>query len=408
MAQMENNRNRKASHILEVVLPFYTLFAPYKVGVISVSTILLLVAAFGAVIAEEYKIRWSSKYRFYALFLCYAILKDFVRIGFNVDSMDSQLNRIIEYVVVYILVFIVCNHALDEDKLYRVWKVAGTVYILGLIYHIVQLYVLKQTITAISLIPGYQLRPDNLVGSTRPCSFFAEPSAFAWAILPLEFISLRRKNIKWAVISTLSILASTSTVGIILSVVLWITSFIRRDMKKRVKFTMIVGGIAVILAFLYLPVFFDAYSKLLQVTEGGSTLGSRVIVGFQVIKAMSPLEWVFGSTYSDATRFLADNLSKIETGSVALLYFGVNRLFLNTFSQIIFNYGIVGLILFAAPLRRYLMQQDYPAKSLIIMVLFAIFGETMLLNSYYFVFVMLSLLYCESDNISEAKVVTAV
>ena len=404
MMQKVKSENVSSSHLLELILPFYLLLAPYKVGVISANTVLLLFAAFTSIMSAGYKVRWEKKYYFYALFLGYAVIKDIIRIIYNTGSIDSQLNRVIEYVVIYFLVFASCNHTLDEEKLYKTWRIAGTFYIIGLIYHIVQLYILGKTITPISLVPGFQLRPDNLVGSTRPSSFFSEPSAFAWAMIPLEFISLRRKDIKWAVISTLSILACTSTVGIVLSVVLWVSSFIRRDMKTRVKFAMVVGGTAIVVAFLYFPVFFSAYSKLLQVTEGGSTLGSRVIVGFQVIGAMNPIEWVFGSLYSEATQFVANNLSRLESGSVALLYFGVNRLFLNTFSQIIFNYGIVGLLLFVAPLRRYLMSKDYAAKPLIIMVLFAIFGETMLLNSYYFVFVMLSLLYCELQNNSVEKV----
>ena len=127
----------------------------------------------------------------------------------------------IEYIVIYFLVFIICSQSLDEDRLFKVWKIAGVIYALGLLIQVIQIYFLGQRIAPISIIPGYELRTEGNIAQLRPSSFFAEPASFVIAMLPLEFLSIKRKDYKWAVFTTISILLSASTVGIILSVILW-------------------------------------------------------------------------------------------------------------------------------------------------------------------------------------------
>ena len=236
----------------------------------------------------------------------------------------------------------------------------------------------------------------------RPSSFFAEPAAYVNAMTPLEFMALRRKDFKWAIFSTIAILLTGSTVGVILSIVLWTLEMISRDIsfQKRVS-TVIISGVIIFL-FMNYDIFNVSLTKLLKVASGESTFGSRVLTGFEIIRRQSIFELIIGTNYNDVATFVSNHISEFANSQVVMVYWRSQRLFLNTFSRLIFQYGIIGLVLFLYPLILYLKQPNYKAKNLIRMVLIAIFGQTMLFNAYYFMMIILLLLY-ERDSLINNK-----
>lgn len=397
MAQASFRENRK--HYIEYFLPFFALLAPYRFGPVSADTIGLIVVAGLMIIRNQGRVKVLREFRPFLYFLAYVIFRDVIRMILGSDTIQTQMNRIIEYLINYALVFVVCSEDFDDDKLYKVWKIAGFIYSLGLLYHLVQIYIMGQMITPISIIPGYSIRATDTITSVRPCSFFSEPAAFVNAMLPLEFLALRKRDLKIAFFVTIIILASTSTVGIILSIVLWSTSFLERDLKTRYKFLLIIATIGMIYLFANLDIFGASLSKLLLAAEGGSTFGSRVTGSFEIVGAESWIERIIGTNYNEVGGFIATHNGMFSSRSIIQIYWknGTGDVFLNTFGQLFFKYGLIGFILYMTPLIMFLRDKNYAAKQYVIMVIFAVFGQTMLLNSHYFMTIMLLMLFSKTD-----------
>lgn len=379
---------------IEIFLPFYYLLSQYHLLVFGLGTIGLFVVALLSV-ASEKSFRWNKHYNIYAVFLIYILIKDIIDVFISGGGEQAQINRVAEYLVVFSLIFIVCSKGFDEEKLYKTWKAAGVVYTLGLLYHMLLIYVLGwYSVRPISLVPGYSLREI----AYRPTSFFSEPAAFVTAMLPLEFLALRRKDIKWGIFSTLAILSSTSTTGIVLSMILWCYTFMRGKLRRSYKYIMYFAAVIIVLLFFNLSVFQGALNKVVDILHGGGTLNSRVIGAFELLKAMEWKQWIFGVSNVDVFEFVAQNLEKFSGVSIVLNRYLNKSLFLNALSNVVLNYGIFGLLLLLGTYLGKLRMKGYRAKGLILVCMAAMIGQSIFLNSYYYQMTILILLYCTKQS----------
>ena len=396
MTNINRLNQKNNSFSIEMFLPFFMFFVQYKIGPVSVGVILLMFVAVFTLLKFPKCNFFSLNFWPYYVFLAYIIFCDIFRTMLGPNSIQTGIINMIEYVTMFLCVFIVCSPPFDEDKLYKYWKIAGVIFTAGIVYHVVQIYVFKQNVSAITIIPGYVLRPEDSFDQLRPSSFFAEPAAFTISMFPLLFLSLKRNDLMWAFFCSFSILLSTSTVGVILSAVLWVATIMKNDFSVKKKFSVVLVVVLIAWMFTNMEIFNVTQSKFLAVMEGESTFGSRVLTGFELVKNLSFSDLFFGTRYNDVGNFISDNLEDFVGCDSLIKYWKSQRLFLNTFSRLIFQYGIAGLILFLVPLIHFFCQRTYGATALIIMMLVAIFGQTMLLNAYFFSLTMVFLLY-END-----------
>lgn len=369
-----NLYNKRQSHLLERILPFLGVLAPYKVSVVPFTAIALFIVFVSKI--TNGKITISLKSKSFFLFFIYMIFRDILHIFFsNGATISSQINRLIEYVVLYVLIFFVVGK-FNEDTLYKWWKIAGIIFGAGMLYHVIQIMIFNNSVTPISLIPGYVIREDALRGSMRPTSFFAEPAAYVTSMMPLLFLALKRKDLKWAFVSTFLILISSSTVGVILSAVLWILFVLIEKKSTRTRITMIFLICASVVLFLNFGVFSEALQKLELVLKGGSTLGSRVIAPFEVIGLMDWTQLLFGSNVLGVKEFILEDQTKLQPGSVSLLYAqSKDSVFLNTVASLIFRYGLLGLGLFWGCFRNKIFDKGSEVRMYAIMLLIAVMGQ---------------------------------
>ena len=195
-------------------------------------------------------------------------------------------------------------------------------------------------------------------------------------MMPLLFLSMKRKNLKWSALSTFLIVVSTSTVGVILSAVLWVV-FILSE-KKSLRVTVLYTSFVVLFValFLYLPVFGDTLQKLEDVSAGESTWGSRVKGPFQMIAAMNWAELPFGTDVLDFKEFVFRNLDKISVQSVPYQrVMSGDDAFFNTIALIVFRYGIVGLLLYLRMFKGKLFNRRSEFNMYAIMMIVASFGQ---------------------------------
>ena len=397
MKQVEN----KTLHLIELFLPIYPLLVQYQFGIINMGMVGLLIVAGMTVINSNCLFYKKKQYRPYLVFLIYVVFRDTIRILVGNDAIQTQINRMIEYVLVYIFVFLSCNGDFDEDRLYTVWKRVGFIYMLGILYHVCCIYLLNKNISPITIIPGYIIRPQETIAQLRPCSFFAEPAAFVSAILPLEFLALKKNDIKIAIFVLISILLSTSTIGIVLSAILWVGMFLSSNYNQKSKIMILLCALIILGIFTSSSLFLGALDKVIEVVKGGSTVGSRILVGVKVVKSQSIFSLVFGTNYNEVTNYITDNINKFSQDSLIMAYYNQNRVFLNTFCRLFFMYGGIGVFLFYFPLVKYVCKSQYNAKLYLLMTIIGTFAQTMLLNPAYFMMITLLLFYAGEDEIEQ-------
>ena len=368
------NERKRSGHFLELALPFLPLIEQYKIASIPVSAIVLFIVIFFRQIKG--KIFISNACRPYSVFLLYIIVRDFLHMMYSDGgALSVQVNRMIEYIVLYCLIFMACS-IFDEDYLFKYWKLAGIIYGLGMIYHVVLIKFYNIPIIPITIIPRYKLRFDSFIPTMRPTSFFAEPAAYVSAMLPLLFLSLKRKNISWAILTTFLIVISTSTVGVLLSAALWI-GFIFLE-KKSLKVTALTIAIVLVFTFFFLNLdIFDAtFLKFNAVVNGGSTFGSRIKAPLEVLQLMDFKNLIFGNNVLNVKDFVLQNAMRLPSDSAAYeAAMARNDVFLSTVPYLIFRYGIFGLFLFLFTFKGKIFNQKYGARLYTIMLLIAVFGQ---------------------------------
>lgn len=397
--KMEKNLQKKKSCIIEYYLPFYIMLAPYKFGIIDLGTIGLIICAFLMLLRENGRIIFKKSQAVFFAFLGYAIIKNIFNLFLGDNSFDTIFNKVVSFTVQFLLCIFVSSFGFNEKALFRAYKFAGVIFSVGLIYQLIKLNAFGAQVTPISIIPGYILRGEAAEESVRPSSFFAEPEWFVSAMLPLEFLSLKRLDYKWAVFSTVMILASTSTVGVVLSAVLWLTVLGSNKVKFKSKAVITVFIAVICTAFFTLNIFSGGNEKLKEVLDGKSTVNSRIVVGFDTIATMDPVKLIFGENYNDQNTYIRENIGFLRPDSPVKDYIkDGGHIFLNSFCQLIFYYGIFGLIIYLWAFLKRLKKKNYGAKSYIIMLLIAIFAQTSVLNVIYFVNITILMLY---DNETE-------
>ncbi len=380
-------------HLLEILLPFLGLLVQYKVSIIPLSVIAMVVIIF-----FQGKICFRKTCGPYFLYLGYILMRDVFHILFsNYSDVSVQLNIIINYTVQFLLIFTICSNDFDENILYKWWKIAGTIFGIGMVYHVVQIMIFHNPVNPISIIPGYLMRSDALDGSMRPVSFFAEPASYVTSMMPLLFLALKKKDLKWAIISTFLIVISTSTVGVALAAVLWITFIIFEKKNKKITISAIFFIVIFVVSFMNLSVFSDTLSKLQEVSEGGSTWGSRIQGPFEIIGVMKWYELLFGSNFLVVRDFVGAHLSQFSAGSVVLSIYNLGRdFFLNSVASVIYRYGIVGLILILSTFKNKIFNKKYEARMYVIMLLVASVAQGLVFDPN--ICIMLPLLYANKMN----------
>jgi len=333
------------------------------------------------------------------LFFGFVFFRDIVNlfVPCSVETM-TQLNRMFEYTLFFSCVFFAID-SFDEYAFYKAWKVAGLIFGTGLLFHVVQIYVFKQSIMPISIIPGYVLRDVEMVAGNRPASFFAEPASFVNSMLPLLFLSLRKREYKWAFLTSILIVLSTSTVGIVLAIFLWMAFIVFDEKSTRIKVMFVSMALFFLVIGFQIPFFEASMQKLLLVLQGKSTFGSRVLISLEVVGTMNPISFLFGEAERDACHYVLTNSSSFSSGSQAVLYATeVGKVFLNTFGELIFRYGIVGLGLFLYTFKGKIFNQKYGARIFAMMSLVSIFAQSALLNPQYFLVTMILILFSITER----------
>lgn len=399
---MGDRKKDFGQHLLEYYLPFYYLLSLYSnLFVIGLGNALLLLLVIPKI--RNGKISICRAVKGYLPFILWISFRDAIK-AVAIGSITPIINMM-EYIILFTAVFLIIADSFDEDRMYSAWKIAGIIYSLGLAYHLIQILILGNPVHPISILPKVQLGGVNNF-SYRPCSFFSEPASFASAMLPLVFLALRKKDYYVAILASIMIIASTSTVGIALVSVLWLYTITVSGIKIRTKVLISLLLIGMLIYLPSSPLFNASFEKLSSILSGEGTFGTRIAVGFNIISKLNITQWIIGTNFIDVANYVSKHISEYSWNRTIMAYYYAGKLFLNSFSSLIYNYGIIGLLLYLRTIIRRFRITEYPAKALLLVHTISLFGQSTMLNSLFFQTIILLSLYekigLEKDETNKA------
>ena len=269
------------------------------------------------------------------------------------------------------MVICVCTQKINVDNLFKVYLIVGCICSVATVLQSIQLYVFGIKVYPIVLLPidtsGWFL------GGTRPCGFFPEPQAFATYILPLLYYMLKKHDFRWVVFFSISILFSTSSLGIISTIILLCYYLLSSDTKKIYKFGTVFAVIIGLFILRNTAVYDYAINKIL---ETDFTSNSRLTHGFDIFNKLTFQQKIWGIGKNNIAYFIA-NGNVVLTDSISIAMY--NSAYVTSISDILIGFGVVGFLLYLFFLLRHIAKYE---NNMFIFLLFVLsFAQTIFLNS---------------------------
>ena len=318
----------------------------------------------------------------FAFLFCFMVVHDCLRVIYS----PLAIGQMIVYSLITILIFMSTGN-IDEDKLYRAWSVLGGFAIFGIAYQALQVYIFRSPVSMINLFPFLGTATEKATAlSFRPCSFFLEPASYCSWITPLLYMALKRKSTVFAIIVSVSLLLSTSAIGMLMLFVCWGYTLVFQSggMNKGIK---VIGGAFIIITFIYailnLGVFSSSLGRLYQLQEelmyGGGSSYRRLIAGYKIYGELPILSKLFGIPYQTIQQLLLSGTIDYRQYyiSTTSMDFG----YVNTISRCLIMYGAFGFMIFAYFILMLWKDANRENRELLILLIISMFTQSTYFNS---------------------------
>lgn len=287
------------------------------IGAVSVSQIILIIALFLVLLNPK---RRPVKLDHGMLFVAILVILHSLYFYFSTGNA-TILNRLIVTTLYFVLVLIVPPQ-FETKEFYRIYKRVSLFAIVGLVYHLILIYIFGRTANPLTFFPGFL--GHTAFDLDRPMSFFSEPSHLASYFLPLFIISLYKKDWRWSAISSATIVMSFSFLGVaIWALILVFYLFTTKEIKHRFVYIAIIAiGVLYLSTLPIFSYFFERGAVMTEAKDQSTLL--RLVYGFELIQEMD-----FNTL-----------LSGIGAGNNEL-FFHEEGIFYNSLSAIIIDYGLI-------------------------------------------------------------------
>lgn len=276
------------------LLPWYRVLGMYKIGSVSLS-LLIFTPMLLVMVMKKKKLNIDKS--LIALFAITTFVQ-FVQMAMPDINVTVTWHNMLMDTVFFLTIICAANYVKLEELL-KPYMFACAIFIAGMFYQVIQLFVLRIPLTGpITLFPGL-LNEENVSAGNdimRPMSFFAEPQGFATFISLFLIIMLEEKKYIWAAIATLSILLSTSTEGLALLAVIWSLFIIFSKTSIWVKIVSIVAILVGSRYYMELEYFDVGYNKLID-TEYEENI--RLVNAFNMLQKFDFNQWLLGVGTAD-------------------------------------------------------------------------------------------------------------
>lgn len=346
-----NKKNEnKGSRICAIVLAIIPVASAYKdiVG-ISVVTFLLLLLLPYLLLKMRFNLVTLKEIAILGIFLLYRLI-----------NHGTNLNEFLISFIIFIYVYALITCIIDANCFLQTVLLISKLAIVALIIQYIGHYIFD---THIRYFITAFLNEDNVTslnltgmsnGRYRPSAFFLEPSHLAAYIIPVILILLfenktDRKNINTALFLSIGIVLSTSGMGIVLVLLMWIVYYIsvigKGTKRSIINGLLFIASFVFIVLVLYFNVEIFRYSiQRIFVADSGkiyNALEGRTAGGALIVSKMKKWELIFGMEESADSSLYLSGLYRvlIQEGIIGTLLFNIVFLY-----QAIKRKGVQGII----------------------------------------------------------------
>lgn len=374
--------------VIEIIFPFSIILSSYNLFGISLMYWLL-----GTSIVINF-LRVKRKYFVYKPLL---ILLIFIVIHHSVWIIVAKEHNIIIFknmieAIMTTVIVIFASNLIRKDPLYKTYTFFAILSMIGLLYHSFQVYILGHMVMPIQILP-------NFLGDTaqwfnpinRPMSFFVEPEAYATFILPLIYWNLDKRKTFMASIFTLSIFLSTSTLGIFLSIVLWLIYISKGNHNWINKVVILIIITLLTFTLVQADVFQYAIDKIYSTDIINNP---RISQGFKIWWQMPFLDKLLGVGEIPLADYIINQNMWLERMRYATT--SNKWSYVTTISGALIYYGVIGAGLFYWTLYK-MLKLNKPNKAFFVAVTIIglSFGRTLLFNAWFVFWYIIYFIYIE-------------
>lgn len=297
-----------------------------------------------------------------SIFIVYILFSQLIL--FTANGEIVILKRLINVVISTFIIFVFYN-LVNEESFLKAYIVVGILCSIGLLYHSILVYILKQPVSPIILL-HIKFIPENnwAYNIMRPMSIFQEPQAYAGFILPLLVYTIYNKKIILGIFLATCVLLSTSSTGIIMmiAICLYIALFINKNKIYSVVFLILI--IIMLLFSLESDLFKYSINKIININFSNDI---RLTNGFAILKHLNYKYLFFGVGAGNISNIMLEESINLPS-------------YISTFSGIIIDYGIIGLFLYCYMLYKLIKGQNKIGKLFAYIIIILSFTQTILFN----------------------------
>lgn len=379
VTQVSAKKSPKGS-FLDYFLPLLGILQYYSLGSTGSygSIILYIYGAFCILLAIGRRDLYV--HRGLLIFVLYAVISQPILFGVYGGINTARVFNLLSLVYIFILLMFLSDR-LNFEIFYRNYVVVGLVSSAFIVFQAFQLYILGQPVYGIALLPCDT--SSWFDGGTRPCGLFPEPSVYAYYILFLLFLVLKKGNVKLGVLFSACIIVSTSTLGIVCCVLLWIwyLFFELKDIRKGVSYCLVIAVLFIVL--FSSDITGIAFDKALNTDYGNSP---RLVRGWFIFLNLDFWEQLFGIGFNNLQYYI-DSGHVILTDQISVLVSYENRGYVTSVYQVLIGFGALGFVLYFTPFVKQLLT-DKNNRILIFLFIILSVAQTMFFSMNFLMWIL--------------------
>jgi len=250
-------------------------------------------------------------------------------------------------------------------------------------------------------IPESELHYWGFMQGSRPSGFFSEPQAYASFMIPLLVLSLKRQEYKFSYIISLSLIVSTSSLGIIMTGLINLYFLFLSKIKTYQKVSISIT----LLIFVYLLLNIDMFKfSINKIETTDFTNNIRLTRGFVVYSTFNTWDYIFGisnTLQSYVIRNIQDEYVQeyISAKSENLLGYS------NTAAGVFIEFGLIGAIFFWRMLYKMFVNEDKNWRIFLYIIIILSFSQTCLFNAWFVFFYFIYLGSCDKNSYAKNYII---
>lgn len=286
--------------------------------------------------------------------------------------------RLIHTIILFVISSCVSIYC-DKKYFFKIYTAFSCLCMAAVFFQFVQVWVLHKPMSILIPFPQNVSKDYELLNSImRPSAFFLEPQHFASFIIPLLVINLLNGKIMFSALITFCIIMSTSTLGVILSAVVWFLYFLAYGEISKGKKLL---SCLVVLFFITLGVQTGAFVGAINKIESGTFNDNiRIFRAYEVYMDMPLIDQITGIGTKNVNAYLS-------SAGVApqWLYSDLSRVrnFISSFFGNFIEFGFLGGLLYLWMLVRMFKKSKFAGKVITISILVSSFAVSMTYNVWF-------------------------